>query len=157
MKIRLLLVIALLELLGAPAFAQAPSVPAWHKDASTLVQHSHTTGATITLPASGLGCQNCFVYVDGIDIANCAGASAVTAAAPTFITTTNLAVQGATAPQYMLGSGVAAGLCQPSPVVQLPHGGIHSAVAGTAVTFVLPAFAANQVVSVTVYYHLYPQ
>lgn len=107
--------------------------------------HSHTSAATITVPAPPDSLQ--FVYIIGIDITNCAGASAVTAAAPTFITTTNLSG----APQYALGSGVTAGQCTATPSVAFTNT-LRATTAGAAVTFILPTFATNQTVSVNVYY-----
>lgn len=151
--IRALLILVGLVVLAAPARAQSAQVPSWHADAATLTQHSHTTSATITLTAAGGGCGSCFVYIVGLDIQNCQG-TAVTPAAPTFITTTGLGTVGSTSPQYMLASGAAsAGSCVPVQV-NLPPGGLRSAVAGTNVTFVLPAFVTNQVVSVNVLYYL---
>src|SRR5258708_6554702 len=74
-------------------------------DSGTFVVHNHTSNTTSTITPPG----GQYVYVIGIDISNCAGASAVTAAGPTYITTTGLTGS----PQYQMGSGVAAGLCQP--------------------------------------------
>lgn len=114
---------------------------------ATSVVHSHTTGATLTLtPTAGQ-----YVYITGIDIQNCATGTAVTAAAPTYITTTNITG----APQYQIGSGVTAGDCQPVTVSGLSSP-LRSTAISTAVTFVLPAFATNQVVSVNVYWYSAP-
>lgn len=109
----------------------------------TAAAHSHSTGATITItPPAG----NDFIYITGIDISNCAGA-AVTPAAPTYITTTNITGS----PQYQVGSGAGTGLCQPASYdFSTP---LRAAVLGTAVTFVLPSFVTNQVISVNVYYY----
>lgn len=114
-------------------------------DAAITVVHSHTSGATLTLNAAD---SNSFVYIIGLDISNCATGSAVTAAAPTYITTTNISG----APQYQLGSGSTAGACTPAPPTEFASP-LRSQTAGTAVTFVLPAFATNQVVSVNIYYY----
>jgi hypothetical protein len=123
-------------ILASPVHAQQAAVGA---------VHSHTSAATLTIAAPP---TNQFVYITGIDISNCAGATAVTAAAPTYITTTNLTG----APQYQLGSGITAGLCQPTSSGIDFVSPLRSTTAATAVTFVLPTFATNQVVSVNVYY-----
>jgi hypothetical protein len=141
MQIRRLLIVSLFVLaLAAPGIAQE-GAPA------QLAAHSHTSGATITLTTF----PNQSVYVTGIDITNCQG-TAVTAAAPTFITTTGL--NGS--PQYMVGSGpAAAGTCTPTASVSFARP-IKSQTPGTNVTFVLPAFVTNQTVSVNVYYYIAP-
>lgn len=112
-----------------------------------LTGHSHTSAATITLTATALQ----FLYITGIEISNCATGTAVVAAAPTYITTTNL--NGA--PQYQVGSGVTAGLCQPVHFTPFASP-LRSQTAGTNVTVVLPTFATNQVISVNVYYYSAP-
>lgn len=123
--------------------------PVERSDAATNVQHSHTTGATITLTAGTAGSNTQTIYITGMDIGNCEG-TAVTAAAPTFITTTGL--NGS--PQYMVGSGPAtAGSCS-NPTSISFTAPLKSATPGTNVTLVLPAFITNQVVSVNVYYRL---
>lgn len=123
--------------------------PVERSDSATNVQHSHSSGATITLTAGSAGTNTQSIYITGLDITNCAGASAVTAAAVAFITTTGL--NGS--PQYMFGSGTTAGTCwtSPTPSFTAP---LKSATPGTNVTFVLPAFATNQTLSVNVYYRL---
>lgn len=111
---------------------------------ATSVGYSRTSAATITItPQAGQ-----YIYITGIDASDCATGTAVTAAAPTYITTTNLTG----APQYQMGSGVTAGLCQPTlnPAWTRP---LKSTTPGTAVTFVLPTFATNQVISLNVYYY----
>lgn len=123
--------------IGATLIQQAAA----RMDAATTVSTSATSAATITLTPSAGEC----VYVHEVDIANCAGASAVTAAAVTTITTTNL--NGT--PAFTLGSGVAAGLCQPAPNPIYPMG-LKAQTAGTNVTFVLPTFATNQTIRVNV-------
>lgn len=146
--------------LSSAAFAQATqgptppgavgvALPAERSDAATNVQHSHTTGATITLTAGTPGGPQQSIYVTGLDISNCQG-SAVTAAAPTYITTTG--INGS--PQYQVGSGSAtAGLCTPTSVLTFTAP-LKSATPGTNITFILPSFITNQVVSVNVYYRL---
>ena len=146
---RLLSLFAVLFLASVmPALAQAPTrvqQDPSRLDAGVVAQHSHTTATTLTItPPAGQ-----FVYVIGLDISNCATGTAVTAAAPTYITTTGL--NGS--PQYQIGSGVTAGLCQPVPVGFSPQAPLKSATPGSAVTFVLPTFATNQVVSFNVYYY----
>lgn len=115
--------------------------------AATLVQTSASSAATITITPPG----GTSVYITNFEITNCAGGTAVTAAAPTTVTTTNL---GGAA--WTVGSGVTAGLCQPSPAVGSFSSGFKSAVPGTAVTIVLPTFATNQTVRVSVYYYFAP-
>jgi len=114
---------------------------AQHLDAATSVSTSATTATTITLTPNASES----VYVYEVDIANCAGASAVTAAAPTTITTTNLAGS----PAYTIASGVTAGLCTQSYSLEYPTG-LKAATTGTAVTYVLPTFATNQTIRVNV-------
>lgn len=140
-----LLVAALL--IAEPALAQAPvqQVPT-RLDAATNTSTANTTGAVITITPPGGN----YVYVTGVDITNCAGASAVTGATPTTLSSTNL--NGAT---WTIGSGATAGLCQPVPasLAALP---LKSAAPGTNVTITLPAFATNQTVRVTAYYYFAP-
>lgn len=140
-----LLFVALVAASIAFAAGETPVQPvASRLDAAGLVGTSATSSATITLT-----CPNGTVpYVSAVDIANCAGSSAVTAAAVTTITSTNL---GGVA--WTMGSGVAAGLCQPSPAIgwSVPL----KAAASTA-TIVLPAFATNQTIRVNAYYYCAP-
>lgn len=146
--------------LSASMFAQAtqgPTLPnavpvvspAERSDACNLVQHSHSTGATITLTAGTAGGPQGSIYICGIDIMNAQG-TAVTAAAPTFITTTG--INGS--PQYMVASGpAAAGTASPVASFQF-SAPLKSATSGTNVTFVLPSFITNQTISVNIYYRL---
>src|SRR4051812_39507748 len=60
--------------------------PVERADACTTVTHSHTTGATLTISA-GVPGPTQSIYLCGWEISNCQG-TAVTAAAPTYITTT---------------------------------------------------------------------
>jgi galactitol-specific phosphotransferase system IIB component len=131
-------------LFSAGAMAQTSTQQAaQHLDAAQLVATSNTSAQTITItPPAGQ-----YVYITEVDISNCAGASAVTAAAPTSITTTQL--NGLT---FQVGSGTTAGACQPAD----PHfygNGLKSAAAGTAATFVMPTFANNQTVRLNVHYY----
>jgi len=158
---RILGILALVVFTTSLAMAQATSGPnpgggavtvvntVERADSATNVQHSHSTGATITLSAGPAGSSTGSIYVTGLDISNCQG-SAVTAAAPTYITTTGL--NGS--PQYQIGSGPAtAGTCTPTDIIAF-SAPLKSATSGTNVTFVLPTFIANQTVSVNVYYRL---
>lgn len=134
----------------APPGSTPVVLPVERPDAATNTQHSHSTGATITLSAGTVGGPSQSVYITGIDISNCQGASAVTAATPTYITTTG--VNGS--PQYQVGSGSAtAGLCSPTQTIAFTAP-LKSASPGTNVTFVMPTFATNQTISVNVYYRL---
>lgn len=124
-------------------------LPAERADVSNLVQHTHTTGTTLTLTAGAAGGPQQHIYINAIEISDCEG-TAVTAAAPTFITTTGINGN----PQYMVGSGPAtAGTCTPTPIINFATP-LQNATPGTSVTFVLPSFITNQVVSVNVYYRL---
>jgi hypothetical protein len=147
----LALAAAIAASLAGAALAQTSPVAtqqsATHQDAVGLVATSATSAATLTLGPVG---PNQSVYVTNIEITNCAGASAVTAAAPTTITTTNLG--GAS---WTVGSGTTAGACQPSPA-QLGGAFIKSAPQGASATVVLPTFATNQTVRVSVYYYIAP-
>lgn len=124
-------------ILVPPAFAVA-----------TTTATSATSAATITLTPNLLTDS---VYLYEVDIQNCAGASAVTAAAVTTITTTN--VTGGLA--FTVGSGVAAGLCQPLQSFAPPTG-LKAQAPGVPVTIVLPAFATNQTLRVNVAYRSAP-
>jgi hypothetical protein len=112
-----------------------------------MAASSHATGATITL--TPLGSQSIYVYE--IDILNCAGSSAVSAAAQTAVTTTNLTGS----PQWQMGSGTTAGACVQNLVISYPTG-LKSTVPGTVVTIVLPTFATNQTIGVNVAYSSAP-
>ena len=112
-------------------------------DAAVFIATSTSSAATLTLtPNPGES-----VYVYSVHISNCAGASAVTAAAVTTMTTT--AIGGGTTPVWTIGSGVAAGLCQPTVYDVYPTG-LKGNSPGVAVTFVLPTFATNQTLRVQV-------
>lgn len=137
-------VLFVLLLATTPLYAQQSTsiqqTPA-RLDAAAQVQTSATSAATLTLTPNG----GEVVYVYEIDVQNCAGASAVTAAAPTTITTTNLTGS----PNWTLGSGVTAGACAQNFSVSWPTG-LKAQAVGTAVTFVLPTFATNQTVRLNV-------
>lgn len=146
MKRFTLALVAAVALLGLPgrAHAQGASpvqqIPA-HLDAAAQIATSASTGATLTLTPNG----GEIVYVYELDITNCAGASAVSAAATTAVTTTNLTG----APQFLIGSGTTAGACAQTFSVEYPTG-LKAQAPGTAVTFVLPAFATNQTIRLNV-------
>jgi hypothetical protein len=134
---------------GLPAFAQVGQGTQvyWNgsrQDVAANVATSVTTAATLTLtPQSGQ-----YVYLTAVRIQNCAGASAVSAAAPTSVTTTNL--NGAT---WQVGSGTTAGACAQDIVDAFGGAPLKAAAAGTAVTIVLPTFATNQTVRVSAYWY----
>jgi hypothetical protein len=108
---------------------------------ATMVTTAVAAG-TMTLTPTTVGQS---VYLQEIDIQNCAGASAVTAAAVTTITSTNIA--GGLA--FTVGSGVAAGLCQPTQTIIYPDG-LKAQTPTLPVTFVVPTFATNQTLRVNV-------
>lgn len=116
-------------------------------DAAVIVGTSKTSAATITITVP----SGQYFYLTGYDVVNCATGTAVTPAAPTDITSTNMS--GIT---LTVGSGVTAGLCQPSPVSNLGPGGLKSGAPGTNVTFVLPTFATNQIVRASFYGYFAP-
>ncbi len=128
---------------GPTTVQQSPS----KLDAANQASTSAATGATITITPNGSES----VYIFEIDIQNCAGGTAVTAANPTSVTTTNLTGS----PIWTIGSGVTAGLCTQSFSVSYPTG-LKSQTPGTAVTFVLPTFATNQTVRVNVVWRSAP-
>lgn len=143
---------ALVFCAALPTFAQSQPQPIQHTpghaDAAQLVGTCVTTGCTITVsPPSGQ-----YAYFTNVEMQNCAGATTVTGASPTTITTTNL---GGVA--WTVGSGsTAAGQCNsPSPSGSFA-GLLKSATAGTAVVFTLPAFATNQTIRLSVYYYFAP-
>jgi hypothetical protein len=112
--------------------------------AATQASTSNTTASTITL--TPLASQ--FVYIDAIEFDNCAGAGAVTAAAATSVTSTNLVGS----PIWQMGSGTAAGSCVQSRFLEFPNA-MKASAPGTNVTFVLPTFAANQTIRFSIYWH----
>lgn len=161
---RLLLTICLLLAFSGMAMAQAtpgPTLPGAvsvtntveRADSCNQVQHSHTTGATITLTVGVAGGPQGIAAICAIDIANVQDATGVAAAAATFITTTG--INGS--PQYVVASGTAsAGLESPFKMINFTAP-LKSAQSGTNVTFVLPTFATHQTISVNVYFRLVAQ
>lgn len=145
---KILLALAFLPALCGLAFGQALVQQSPTRfDAATVVGTSKTSAATITIAAV----NGQYFYLTGIDTTNCATGTAVTAAAPTDITSTNL--NGAA---WTVGSGVTAGLCQPQSFSSFGPAGLKSALPGTATTIVLPTFATNQIVRVSVYGYYAP-
>lgn len=139
---KLLPSLACLAALSATLYAQATLVqqqPA-HLDAAAQVATSATGSATLTLTPNG----GEIVYIYEIDIQNCAG-TAVTAAAQTSISTTNISGL----PSFQLGSGTTTGACAQIWSIAYPTG-LKAQAPGTAVTFVMPAFATNQTVRLNV-------
>ncbi len=115
--------------------------------AATAVGTSNASTGTITLtPGSGN-----FVYITAIEVTNCNGTGAISPATPTFITATNLTG----VPAWSVGSGAAAGLCQPT-INQTFSTGLKSIASGTAVVFTMPTFVSNQIVRLNVYWYSAP-
>lgn len=150
---RRLLIFAALWLSASLVSAQsiAPPTPvqqtAMRLDAANKTATSATSAAVLSLlPNPGES-----IYLYEIDVANCAGASAVVAAAPTTISTTN--IDGGMA--LTVGSGVTAGQCQPFPPLIYPTG-LKSQAPNLPVTITLPAFATNQTIRVNAVYRSAP-
>lgn len=125
--------------------AQAPTTiqqTSTRLDAATYAATNVTsnTTTTVTVPATQ------YFYLTGVDIINCAGSSAVTAATVTTITTTGFAGGG---PAWTVGSGVTAGLCTNQAIPFTSP--LKSATPGTNVTFVIPTFATNQTIRFNAY------
>ena len=135
---RLILFLTLALAVAAPLVAQTPIQQSPTRlDAANRVDTNVTSNTTTTLtPAAGE-----IVYVYEIDISNCAGSTAVGAAATTNITTTGLTGS----PIWTLGSGVAAGSCDQTISLNYPTG-MKSTTPGANVTFVIPTFATNQTI-----------
>lgn len=148
MNMRRILFAAALAFIPVSALAQAPvQQNSQRLDAASLAATNATSAATLTLtPPAGQ-----YVYVTAVEITNCASAGAVTAAAVTTLTTTGF--NGvASGPIWTLASGLGQGTCVPEIIVTFPSG-LKSATPGTAVTFVQPTWATNQVVRLNVYYY----
>ncbi len=117
-----------------------PSQVSLRNDAGNSYSTNAASASTTTLtPVSGQ-----YAYIYSIHIDNCAGATAVTAAGVTTITTTNLPGS----PIWTLGSGTTAGACAQSFSETYPSG--LKALATGAVTFVLPTFATNQTIRLNI-------
>jgi hypothetical protein len=137
--------------LSQHAFAQAATQQSpTHLDACTGLAHAHAASTVTITPPAGQ-----YVYICEVDLSNVEGATVVTAAAPLFVTTTNLPGP----PQYMAASGGAtpgAGGASPVLAVSYMPGALKSSAGGTAVTFILPAFTTNQTLSLNVSYYFAP-
>jgi hypothetical protein len=155
-RMLLLVLIALLAVVGPVSaqtlIQQSPTT----LNACTLSQNKQATAGavgtiTITPPAGQ------YVYLCELDVHSCAGASAITGAAPLFVTSTGL---GANNPQWMLptgGNGVTAnnaGSCYDQNYFY--PGGLKSAATGTNVTIVGPTSATNQTVNVNAIWYYAP-
>lgn len=137
--------------------AQVPSIvqqTAARLDAAAQHQTSATTATTLTLTPNG----GETIYIYTVDIDNCSNATGGPVGAPTSITTTNLTGS----PAWTMGSGSTTaatpggpGLCQPPLKISYPTG-LKATAAGTAVTFVLPTFATNQIIRLNVGYRSAP-
>jgi hypothetical protein len=145
---KLPLALAGLLVLSSLGHAQVPVQPsATNQQAATQAATISSSAGTLTLtPSPGQ-----YVYVTALDIENCAGLSAVTPAVVTTITTTGFGGISS-GPIWTVGSGAAAGLCQPTISPAFANG-LKSAAPGTAVTFVLPTFATNQTIRLNVNYY----
>lgn len=150
MKRQLLLNVWLFVALAVFAYAQQPSTPVQQVsarlDAAAQVSTIATSNTTLTLTPNG-GER---VVISEIDISNCGNATGATPAAQTNITTTNLAGS----PIWQMSSGSASatlgpGGCFQAFSINYPNGLVANAV-GTAVTFVIPTFAANQTIRLNV-------
>lgn len=149
--------------LAVPTFAQTPgpkavggvdvAPPAERADAATNTQHSHSTGATITLTAGPTGGAQGTVYLTGLDISVCENGTGAAAAAPLYITTTGFNGN----PQYQVAGGTnnaaMLGWCSPTQTIAF-SAPLKAATDGTSPTFVLPTFGSGETVSVNVYYRL---
>jgi len=148
------LAIALALLLLVPAVGLPQGIPGTLTqqaptllDACTGAAAANTSAATITItPPAGQSVYLCSVQID-----SCSGSAAVTPTNPASVTTTNLSGS----PKWFVGTGAAAGLCQPTGGMTWPRT-LKSSVAGTPVTIVLPSFATNQTIAVNAYYFFAP-
>lgn len=151
---RRLLILGACVLWPVWAAAQTTAAPqpvqqiASRADAATKTATSATSAAVLSLPPMNQGDS---IYLYEIDVANCAGASAVVAAAPTTISTTN--IDGGLA--FTVGSGATAGLCQPFPPLIYPTG-LKAQAPNLPVTITLPTFATNQTIRVNAVYRSAP-
>ena len=123
-------------------------------DAALYASQIQTATTTTLTPGAGN-----YVYLTGIDVQACAGSTAVTAAAPTYITVTGFTGN----PQWQVGSGGAsitgrpgtgAGGC--TTTVTAFTGMLKSATPGTAVVFTTPTLATNQTTNVNLFYFYAP-
>ena len=141
---RLLFIFLAVALLAGVASMQTPvQQVSTRLDAATQVcTVVYSTGTCTLTPNAGE-----LVYIYEIDIENCAGGTAVTAATPTSITVGSGQLQGN--PAWTMGSGVAAGACDQMQSFAYPSG-MRSATPGTAVVFTMPTFATNQTIRLNI-------
>lgn len=123
-------------------------------DSAAQYASSASTGATLTLTPNG----GETIYIYTVEIDNCSNATGGTVGAVLSLTTTNITGS----PAWTLGTGSTTagalggpGLCQPSLKIAYPTG-LKAQSPGTAVTFVLPTFAANQTIRLNVGYRSAP-
>ena len=142
---RLLLLAPLALLVPSCAFAQvATQQTATHLDAAQGFATANTSAATLTLtPQVGS------IYIGNIHISNCAGGTAVSAAAPTSITATY--GSSVTWLTWQMGSGTTAGACVQELDFNYGPGGFKAPAPGP-VTITLPTFATNQTIRFNVGY-----
>ena len=151
-KLLLLTLIALLAVAGPVQAQTLIQQSPTQLNACSLAQNKQATAGavgtiTITPPAGQ------YVYICEVDTLECNGASAITAAAPLFVTTTGLGGN----PQYMVPVGPAtAGVCMPAQIYLYPNGALKSAASGTNVTFVGPTAVTNQTINLNVVYYFAP-
>jgi len=108
-------------------------------DAAISCQTSASTGGTLTFAAQ----PGLYFYLTEMDVQNVVGGSAVSAAAQTTITTTNLPGS----PNWTMASGTTAGTNTQSFSVEWPTG-LKSTVVATNTVITLPTFATNQTIRV---------
>lgn len=113
---------------------------------TVVVSGSASSAGTITLTPAATES----VHIVAITVDDCAGATAVTAAVPTSITSS--AGLGLT---MLVGSGSTAGLCQAVQSPVLGNNPLRASASG-AQTVTLPTFATNQTVRVNVYWYSAP-
>lgn len=122
-----------------PAGSTVITQTATRADAATTCQTSASTGGVLTFTAqAGLT-----FYLTEMDIENVVGASAVSAAAQTTVTTTNLPGS----PNWTMASGTTAGSNTQSLSFAWPTG-LKSTVGSTNTVITLPTFATNQTIRV---------
>lgn len=143
-----LLISGLASVAGAQTSATPVQQSAARLDAGAQFTTSASSAATLTLTPNGGEA----VYIYSIDVENCSNATGGTVGAVLSITTTNISGS----PAWTMGTGSTTsgalggpGLCQIPLSIQYPTG-LKSQTPGTAVTFVLPTFAANQTIRLNV-------
>jgi hypothetical protein len=139
-------------------FAQSPSSvqqSATKLDVGLFNQNTATSATTLTLTPPG----SQSVYITQIDISNCQDATGIAAAAaPTYITSTNLGgALAANSLSWMMGSGLVTGTgsCVQSYSITYPTG-MKSTIPGTPVTIITPTYITHQTIRVSVTYFFAP-